>query len=775
MEVFNCPSMKSIPAICIALVVSAVAGEAPQAFEIALDPEADFVRDLRESTAAPVLGYAGSMIEYPDSMLQWLFVTNRAETAQMMKAAGARLVKEWNALDRWQAGLAYANAKDDAERAAVRRRFGREGLLADPKVWFSFRKENGMKVLLCLEQYRVWTDAAKGTTTNDVGIVRDTVRDYLKWIRDNGFADQVAGFELGNEPYWGKDPEEYGRRWCAIVPAMKEVWPDAQIGMPLAEYRPNDPDIAAVRARCEDMTWCKPAGEFKFSRLNQWSGRFIVAMKPVLDDITHVIYHFYGANAAYGCSAAGFHRIDNFAKVYPEIKDKKVWITEWRERADENNRIHQRFCAALWKAHYLLAVITRLDIDGVNNHCIASLAGGLYVSDGNRWRVQWDSANRDYLDATGVGRPHMELGPSGPLFRLYADALATHPIILNAGANGKQGLSPTALQHGRKEYPGVWDSALYYDKGTRSSQWVAATDPDRTSLAILFVNTRSAPAPFFLNLKGFRVSGEAVVEETAGTPYRGGNMSLPGEPKPWRESRRTAKAGKDGTFVCAMAPGSYAVVTIPLRRDGAAVSATPSDEAVAAAVADARAALPPFITPNQEAEARKTLIRIDPAGLKPDPAKASARARQFAKAGADAIGGTGAEKDLDRWVRAAVAYGPVPVGEFAGLYTEGLDAPVGFDAAADAACSREAFKYLALVSADRKYAVFLMVNSGDVPVKGEIAVTGFKIRGSMAEREARRGPDGHPLLDCREEKCGPNGEFVSSPHSFMTITLPLKK
>jgi hypothetical protein len=160
MEVFNCPSMKSIPAICIAgiaLVVSAVAGEAPQAFEITLDPEADFVRDLRESTAAPVLGYAGSMIEYPDSMLQWLFVTNRAETAQMMKAAGARLVK-------------------------------------------------------------------------------------------------VAGFELGNEPYWGKDPEEYGRRWCAIVPAMKEVWPDAQIGMPLAEYRPNDPDIASVCARCEDMT-----------------------------------------------------------------------------------------------------------------------------------------------------------------------------------------------------------------------------------------------------------------------------------------------------------------------------------------------------------------------------------------------------------------------------------------------------------------------------------------------------------------------------------------
>ena len=43
MEVFNCPSMKSIPAICIAgiaLVLSAVTGETPQAFKIVLDPGA---------------------------------------------------------------------------------------------------------------------------------------------------------------------------------------------------------------------------------------------------------------------------------------------------------------------------------------------------------------------------------------------------------------------------------------------------------------------------------------------------------------------------------------------------------------------------------------------------------------------------------------------------------------------------------------------------------------------------------------------------------------
>ena len=762
-------AMKTVMSIAAAALVamcsaadaggSAPSREAPDAFSMRIDPDGDFIRDCRESTCGQPLGYAGSMIEYPDSMLQWFFVTNRAETARMLKAAGARLVKEWHALDRWQAALAYANAKDAVARAALRKRFGRQGFLGDPKVWFSLRRENGMKVLLCLEQYRVYTDPVSGAKTNDIEVVKNTICDYLRWIRDNGFADQVAGFELGNEPYWGKDPEVYGRRWSAIVPAMKKTWPDAKIGMPLAEYRPNDPDIAAVRARCEDMTWCKPAGEFKFSRLNQWSGRFIVAMKPVLGDITHVIYHFYGANAAYGCSASGFHRIDNFAKVYPEIKDKKVWITEWRERADENNRIHQRFSSALWKAHYMLAVLQRADIDGANNHCIASLAGGLYVSDGKAWQIQWDSSNRNYRDSTGVGRPHMELGPSGPLFRLYADALAAHPIILQAGANGEQGLSESALRRGRREWPGVWDSALFYDRGRKSAQWVAAANPERTSLVLLCVNTRSEPAPFRLDLKGYRPSGDAVIDEVVGTPGRIANMSIPGEPKTWRESRRFAKAGKDGALVCALAAGSYAVVAVPLGRGCAKGAEMTSDDAVASAVADAAAAMPPpapqgFLS-RDDSPARKTLIRLDVAGAMPDDGRAAAQAAAFAESGISALGLDDAEKDVARWVRNTAAYGPRPV---CGNISE---------ASGD-------FRYLAFCSAHCNHVALLMVNAGESSVGGEIVVDGFKANEAMAVREVRVGPDGRPVFDCREEKCGQSCAFIATPRSFMAITLPIK-
>ncbi len=552
-------------AAAVLVALGASAADKAQDFVIRLDAAKDFIKDHRDSAAAPILGYAGTMVEYPDEMLQWFFVKDRANTAKAMKAAGAKLVKEWSAVAHWQVGMAYANAKSDQEREAIRKRHHGGHFLGDPERIFSFRKENGMKILLCLEQYSVFTDVASGSKTNDIETVKNVICDYLKWIKTNGFADQVAGFELGNEPYWGRDPEVYGKRWCAIVPEMKKIWPDAQIGMPIAEYRPNDPDIAAVRARCEDTTWCEIKGEFSFNRLNQWSGRFVVAMKPVLDDITHVIYHFYGANPAYGCSMSGFQRIENFAKIYPEIKDKKVWITEWRERADEDNRCHQTFSSALWKAHYMLTVLTRPEVDGVNNHCLASLAGGLYVSDGKTWRVQWDEQLHDYPDVSGVGHPHMELGPSGPLFRIYTDALVDHPIILNSGANGHQGLNQKMLARGVKIYSGCWASALYYEGRQNGAQWVAATDPKRKSLAILCVNTNPEAKTFKVELKKAKAKGVAQIRSVSCPADKVKLHEKAGEPKPWIVENRTEKVKASDPLEITMPPLSYMTYVVPMK------------------------------------------------------------------------------------------------------------------------------------------------------------------------------------------------------------------
>jgi hypothetical protein len=79
------------------------------------------------------------------------------------------------------------------------------------------------------------------------------------------------------------------------------------------------------------------------------------------------------------------------------------------------------------------------------------------------------------------------------------------------------------------------------------------------------------------------------------------------------------------------------------------------------------------------------------------------------------------------------------------------------------------------MSANKRYVVLLVVNSGDKPVKGVVEIEGFNYNKCVAVREARRGTDGKVNLDCREEKVAANGFFVSSPHSFMTITIPVKE
>ena len=113
---------------------------------------------------------------------------------------------------------------------------------------FSFRKENNMRVLLTLEQ---WDDGNPDASkrTNDVIAVREAVREYVRWIVKNGFKETVAGFELGNETYFDPRAEEIAARWRVIIPAILDEWPDAKIGIPLAEYADNDPDLKALRNR----------------------------------------------------------------------------------------------------------------------------------------------------------------------------------------------------------------------------------------------------------------------------------------------------------------------------------------------------------------------------------------------------------------------------------------------------------------------------------------------------------------------------------------------
>ncbi len=373
----------------------------------------------------------------------------------------------------------------------------------------------------------------------------------------------------------------------AIVPEIKKIFPEAKIGMPLAEYRPNDPDIASVRARATGLEWVQGGGEFSFSKLNQWSGRFIIAMKPVLDDISHVIYHFYGADRAYGCSQSGFNRIHNFAKVFPEIADKRVWITEWRERADEDLRCHQRFFSTLWKGHYMLGVLMQPEIDGISLHNLATLAGGLYVTTAKNatWCVQRDENNREYPYVGKSSTPVAEVGPAGPVFRLYTEALMSHPLITEHAVPTAEG----TVAHGKGshgQWHGIWGGTLFYEtglraqkaaeKGTPPDQWpeissmwesVVALSAKRDSVALLMVNTHSNEDVIPVKLvNGKAFVGEAVVKSASIEKARLFECQVPGTPRLWTESVKKEKVAGKQSFTVKLPAYSIQTVVVGVKK-----------------------------------------------------------------------------------------------------------------------------------------------------------------------------------------------------------------
>ena len=534
-----------------------------------VDLAAEPIKDQRQSSTAPDLGYAGCLTEgYGDCA--WFYDPAHADaTWKLFEEAGAHVLKQWDSVMTWQRGLHESKAGNP-----------------NPKWCFDFWKKHGVKVLLTLEHRKVFEDAACTKTTDDLETVKRTILDYVRWIVKNGYQDVVGGFELGNEPYWGSDPEGYAARWVAIVPEIKKIFPEAKIGMPLAEYRAGDPDIAAVRARATGLEWVQGGGEFSFSRLNQWSGRFIVAMKPVLDDITHVIYHFYGADRAYGCSHSGFNRIHNFAKVFPEIADKRVWITEWRERADEDLRCHQRFFSTLWKGHYMLGVLMQPEIEGISLHNLATLSGGLYVTtDKGTWCVQRGPDDREYPYVGDSKEPVMEVGPAGPVFRLYTEALLSHPLVVEHVVPGGK---PGEIVHGKGkhgQWHGIWGGTMFYetglraqkaaDAGTPPDQWpaidsmwecVVALNAKRDSAALLMVNTHPYEDVIPVTVtNGTSFAGEAVVRSASVEKANLFQCQVPGTPRLWTESVSRENVDGKTSFSVRLPPYNIQTVVVGVK------------------------------------------------------------------------------------------------------------------------------------------------------------------------------------------------------------------
>ncbi len=525
--------------VALAAALLPFASSATIAVDVAKPP----VKDQRCIRAGAGIGYSGSLGHDNWANFEQFFVKEPDRTWDVCRAGGYWYDRTYGASQGWQQAMVLVRTKDPAVKAAYAKKFH------DPAIYFDWCRKHGVRNLLCLENTSAVTNYQNGASSSRIEDVKKGIAEYVQWIVDNGYRDQVVGFELGNEPYWGDDPEGSAARWAEIVPEIKRIFPEAGVGIAIAEYREGDPDVAAVRRRSTAVDkWFEGGSYYGFNKVNQWSGRFIVASSNYLHLCTHVIYHFYGGNVADGLGPCGYTRIRNFAKAFPEIAHLRVWISEWRERSDEDDRCQQMFSSTLTKAHYILSSTAAPMFDGSNLHTASSISGGFSIANGHgSWQVQWDPAGRDFTDPDFTGHPRIEVGPAGPMFRLYNEALQGHPLICAFGGwervkDPERDWTGVCFYGGTGRYE-KWYSGGQGDKYPDSGggpTWVAAASPDRSSVNLLVCNSSHAEWHQKFEFPGFRIAGKRRVRTySCPAKYVQCHM-IPGEPKPsWEEDYET--------------------------------------------------------------------------------------------------------------------------------------------------------------------------------------------------------------------------------------------
>ena len=488
-------------------------------FSINLDISGKPIRDLSKTTSKSIVGYISAMHAYGDD---YWFVSNKWETAEVMKRAGCFNTATW-ASDEWFSRRNSANPKNRS----------------NPKAQFDFWKANGFRVLIGLQPIGP-KQAADEKVFNS--IVSNKL-EFVKWIVDNGYKDVVQGFELGSETYYGAYDRQDAliKLWTALVPQILKIWPNCPMGVPVAENFELNPDIAHVRERMLSAGEIKRDTYFAASEFNKYSAYFILGLSTngVLDKISHVTYHTYGADTPYSCSYYGVKRIRGFAEAFPEIKDKRTWWTEIRPRSDEDNRCQRIFREALIMGHYSLMMACQPEVDGFYHHNMCNLAGALYLSNGKSWNVQWSDEGPEYPDLDSpLNRPRMEVGAQGAVYRIIGNAFRTHPTLWHHGTSRDMDTDDSFYTSAR-----VCDEVYAHRRALKEGrkppkvagevEWVALTRGNE--LCLVMVNTRQTAEKVKVTVPGRQFAAPTYRLVRIRDPKYIDCREVPGEAKLWEE------------------------------------------------------------------------------------------------------------------------------------------------------------------------------------------------------------------------------------------------
>lgn len=512
----------SIAAVFAAGMVMSACGD----ICISIPKNAIPIKDMSDCGCNQGIGYNAALESvFGVGSDDWWFISNKVESARILKTAGANLLR-LQCMNEW---FGRRSHKDRSRRS-------------NPKAAFDFYKANGIKVMVCLEV------TGEGQVDQNVEI--------MKWIVDNDYKGVVAGVELGNETYWRGDYPDLAPRWGEFIERIDAIWPDVPLGINLAEVFELSPDIKQVKARLMSDTnvkrdWSKEGAYFSIDNFNRHTAHFVVAMSNYLDRISHVVYHAYGAETPYSCSYHGFRRFRNFIKMFPALKDKKFWLTEVRPRSDEDNHCQRQFREALIMSHYALMALCQPETDCFNHHQLTSLSGALFQSDGRSWYNQWyDGSQEELPDFTApYSLPRMQVGALGVAYRILQQGIRECPVFLAHGVSNPTGTESDwcasarladqvyarrrAIKEGNADgfLRGLFGLGIPEVDG--DLEWVLAANRRRDKYCLLIVNSKNEEIKMNLTIEGYEYAAPTYRTVFCPEEYLD-CCEIPGEDHPWR-------------------------------------------------------------------------------------------------------------------------------------------------------------------------------------------------------------------------------------------------
>ncbi len=351
---------------------------------------------------------------------------------------------------------------------------------------------------------------------------------YVKWLKDHNYLHLAKVWEIGNESYQNWKPEEYAAYVKELVKAVRTVQPDIKLAIPTFICTPDNPDVKEVMKR---MTAGNP--EIKGSAADiyqthlKWSGDVIRELGETAKYISYGIQHSYGAEEDYNSNAKGIETNYKLLLAQPNSQNWRLVNTEWRDRSGENLWCHRSFrTGALWKAKFVLLMMASPQMDYSCAHSLFAFSGGLYWSDGTKWMKQWPPDGTTVLSDTGNpdGKPRFALGAFGPVAKMCNDLIDSHPLLLDHQAD-----------------LGKMSSALFYKsfyhevKNVAGDlEWLAATNANRDSISMIFVNTKPEAIRVTINTKyGTALTGAAEVQALTCPPDMLDTLGIPGDKACW--------------------------------------------------------------------------------------------------------------------------------------------------------------------------------------------------------------------------------------------------